>query len=80
MKQKHVKEIEEIIGTIKCPKDFICYRSGFKKLCEAKDIGMESFLVCLEDKPVKCYLTLNVEEVVYCQCPLRVYISKKLKK
>ena len=80
MKKRHREAIEEIMSTIKCPKDFICYRSGFEKLCKAKDIGMESFLECLEDKPIKCHLTLYVNDVLYCQCPLRVFISKKLKK
>ena len=80
MKRNYRKEIEEIIGAIRCPKNFICYRSGFEKLCKAKDIGMESFLECLEDKPVKCHLTLYVNNVLYCQCPLRIFISKKLKK
>ena len=37
------KEIEEIIGQMKCPKDFRCYQCGLEVLCKAKDIGMESF-------------------------------------
>ena len=37
------KEIEEIIGQMKCPKDFKCQKLAFNVLCKAKDIGMESF-------------------------------------
>jgi hypothetical protein len=33
------KEIE-IIGQMKCLKDFICYQSTFEVLCKGKDIRM----------------------------------------
>ena len=41
MEQNQKQEIEKIIGGIKCPKDFKCYKSGFENLCKAKDIGIE---------------------------------------
>ena len=34
------KEIEEIIGQMKCLKDFRCYESRFEVLCKGKDIRM----------------------------------------
>ena len=37
------KQIKEIIGHLKCPKNFKCYKSGFDVLCKVKDIGMELF-------------------------------------
>jgi len=46
MGQDHKKEIEQIMSQFKCPKDFGCYKSGFKVLCKAKDIRIESFLEC----------------------------------
>jgi hypothetical protein len=73
-------EIEEIIAGLKCPKDFICYTSGLKKLCRAKDIGIESFLECLENKPTACSFSFAFGLMHLCQCPLRVYLYKKLKK
>jgi hypothetical protein len=36
------KEIEKIIDGLKCPKDFICYTSGFENLCRAQD-GIRTF-------------------------------------
>jgi hypothetical protein len=74
------KGIAEIIGDLKCPKDFRCYRSGFENLCKAKDIGIESFLLCLEKNPRECKFSLNIGYEYICECPLRVYIAKKLKK
>jgi hypothetical protein len=71
------KKIEELLGQIKCPKDFICYKSGFKDLCKAEDVGMKSFLKCLEENPRDCLFSRGYAESHYCTCPLRIYIAKK---
>jgi hypothetical protein len=41
MDRKDKKKIEEIIDGLKCPKDFLCYKSKFDSLYIAKDIGMK---------------------------------------
>ena len=74
------KGIAEIIGDLKCPKDFKCYRSGFEDLCKASNIGVELFLECLEDTPQTCKFSVLMGRSCLCQCPLRYYIFKKLKK
>jgi hypothetical protein len=74
------KEIAEIIGGLQCPKSFMCYRSGFEKLCKVKDFSVEVFLECLEDTPQTCKFSLMIGRSYMCQCPLRYYIFKKLKK
>lgn len=80
MDQNHKRQIEEIIGGMKCPKDFECYKLGFNNLCKAKDIGIESFLECLEKNPQACKFSISFGHSYFCQCPLRNYIAKKLKK
>ena len=80
MIQEHLPDIEEIIGQFKCSKDFECYKSGFETLCTAEDVGMVSYLHCLEEDPRNCLFLLTAPHTNYCECPLRVYISKKLKK
>ena len=80
MEPDHKKEIEQIIGEFVCPKDFICYKSGFDSLCKAKDIGLEPYLECLDENPEECVFLLPYANVHYCDCPLRLYIAKKLKK
>ncbi len=72
-------QIEEIIDGLKCPKDFVCYRSEFKSLCRAKDIGLESFVACLADSQ-ECRFSILFGGLCFCQCPLRVYIAKTFKK
>lgn len=74
------KKIEEIMGGQQCPKGFECYKSGFETLCKAKVVGMESqVLVCLEEHPQKCKF-LDLMGGYLCECPLRIYLAKKLKK
>ncbi len=48
IEQVHKKEVERIINTMECPKDFICYKSGFEDLCKARDVGLEAYLECQE--------------------------------
>lgn len=81
MEQDYEREIEEIIDVMKCPKDFKCYKSGFEYLCKAEDIGLKSFLVCLEENPEGCKFSMRFGySRFFCQCPLRLYIAKKLKR
>jgi hypothetical protein len=80
MEPDHEKEIRQIIGELHCPKDFICHKSGFAKLCEARDIGLEPYLECLEKGRGECPFLLSYAKVHLCDCPLRFYIAKKIKK
>ena len=80
MKQDYMRIIEDIIDGIKCPKDFKCCETGFENLCKAKDFGLSEFLECLEKKPEGCKFSVSYGSWYLCQCPLRIYIAKKLKK
>ena len=74
------KQIENIIGQMKCPKDFNCANSGFEELCKATDIGLDEYLVCLEENPSSCIFSQPYGKSYYCMCPLRVFIAKNIKK
>jgi len=81
MQQDHEKELREIIGDLECPKGFSCCTDGLENLCKAEDVGMESYLACLEERPFECKFSVSFfGDRYYCECPLRVYIAKKLKK
>ncbi len=80
MAQNDNKDIIGIIGQIKCPKDFRCYRSGFDILCQAKKYGVESLLECLDEKPDKCLFSFHFGGTYFCKCPLRIYIAEHLSK
>jgi hypothetical protein len=80
MERDHHKELEKIIGDLQCPRDFKCYKSGFKALCKARDVGLETFIQCLEEDPSNCPFTMRLHGMDYCRCPVRVYLVKELKK
>jgi len=80
MEQDLEKELQEIMGGFTCPKDFKCYKSGFENLCQANDVGKQTFVQCLELNPDGCSFSKLIAIAYICYCPLRIYISKKLKK
>jgi hypothetical protein len=73
--------IEEIMGQLKCRKDFQCCMSGFEHLCKAQsvEVGEVSLLFCLQKNRQKCKL-VAVDRGDLCKCPLRIYVARKLKK
>ena len=73
-------EIEEIIGKMKCPNNFRCYKSGFKELCRARDIGIENYLECLENDPQDCQFSIVYGIYYFCKCPLRYYLAQNSKR
>jgi hypothetical protein len=77
MRDENMQKIEEIIGAMKCPKNFKCVESGFKNLCKAKNLGLKSYLQCIEENPLQCKFAFPNGEKYFCKCPLRVYLAKK---
>ncbi len=80
MKDEDRKKIEEILDRMICPKNFKCADSGFEQLCKARNIGLENYLDCLEENPSACLFALPFGSGYLCHCPLRVYLSRELKK
>ncbi len=79
MKDEDRKKVEEIMAGMQCPKNFKCAESGFEHLCRSRDFGVENYLECIEENPSACPFALSFGYVHFCQCPLRVYLAKKLK-
>jgi hypothetical protein len=79
MEQDRKKEIEELVGQ-KCQRDFKCYKFTADVFLKAKDIGSALFLDCLEENPIECQFSISFGYSYFCRCPLRVFISKNLKK
>ena len=73
-----LSELEKIIGGVKCPKDFYCYKSGKNALSKQEDSGTKSFLICLEEKLQECTFSTSGEHQFLCKCPLRNYIANEL--
>lgn len=81
MDEEQKQRVQEIVDGMQCPRAFRCCRDNFANVCKAKDIGgIEAFLECLEENPQDCKFSVSFGFSHFCQCPLRVYIAKKLKK
>ncbi len=74
------RRIEEIMAGMQCPKGFECYKSGFEKLCKAKDTGLLGHALCLEETRTICKFKVPYGDEVFCSCALRVYVAKELNK
>ena len=73
------KEIQEIVNQFQCPREVRCCKSKFKVLCKAEDIGLETYLKCLEEDPRSCAASVPFADGYFCDCPLRVHINKQLR-
>ena len=79
MEQAHVQGVEEVMHETELPKDFKYYKPGVGFTCKAKDVGMESYLSCLEEHPLECKFSVGFfGERYYCKCAVRVYICKNI--
>lgn len=52
----------------------------FEIRCKARDVGLETFVECLEDDPDECEFSMPLAGIEYCASPVRVYVVKNLKK
>jgi len=79
MEDKVRETIEEIMGSLECPKHFKCAESGFDVLCRAKHVGLDDYLECLEPDPSQCKFASPFLDIYRCECPVRGYVFEKLK-
>ncbi|MFW6127617.1 MAG: hypothetical protein ACOC6M_00390 [Halobacteriota archaeon] len=80
---EYLKEIEEIMENMECAKDFKCYRSGFKDLCEPKGTVTDSYIECggnCPSEPHLCEFRVLFGHSSLCSCPLRNFIYRRLRK
>ena len=80
MNAKVRKKIDELMAGMRCPKDFKCAKNGFERLCTAGDFGAETYLECLDLESADCHFALPFGGGRLCECPLRVYLFKKLRR
>jgi len=77
--REHKEQLKKIIDGMTCSKDFKCLRSDFEDLGEVKDIGMKTFLECLEEDSQQCEFAFPFGYQHFCKCPVRIYLAKNLK-
>ena len=78
--QEHNREIERIMASMKCPKGFVCYRSGFRDLCKVTTAGEGKIIECSPENRGPCVYRFSFAGRVFCKCALRYYIARNLKR
>ena len=73
-------ELTAIIGELRCPKNYHCYRTKYQKLCKAEFVEKLKVVNCLEEDSQGCIFSLLYKDAYYCQCPLRNYIAEKIER
>ena len=76
MNEKHRAKIKKLMAKVDCPRNFKCVESGGQLRCKVKDIGMDSYVKCLEVSSSNCKFLLHYGSYHFCKCPLGVYLTK----
>ena len=77
---EHAEQIQKIISSMKCEKDFECFKSGFQKLCKIKSIGDGKVIECSPENQGSCEYRFTFMDKNFCKCELRYYVARNLKK
>ncbi|MEE9402606.1 MAG: hypothetical protein V3V47_05335 [Desulfobacteria bacterium] len=80
MEQAFIRQIEEAMPGLKLLQDCKAYKPGFGFICKAKDVGLDSYVECLEKDSCRCPFSVSYAHAYYCICPARIYIAKELEK
>ena len=78
--QEHASRLEELMRGLECPKEFICYKSGFTHLCKVRKDRGSGFLECLEEDSRNCQFSLPFDDPPACLCPVRIYLAAEFGK
>lgn len=76
MQTQHVDKATE--PTHACPEGCKCHLQETEGLCAAADVGLETYLECMETHPFMCPSAVRFASVYYCSCPTRVQLAKEL--
>jgi hypothetical protein len=72
-----MSEVEEASYGSELLEDCQWYMPRFGFTCEAKDIGLDSYVMCLERDSSRCPFSVTYARSYYCKCSLRINKVKK---
>lgn len=79
MQSDYEAELQEIAGNFACPANLTCYTQALKNFRKVGHVGLETFLEALEVHAYACPFQMPVVGGRYLECPVRAYVSEKLK-
>jgi hypothetical protein len=71
------REIEKLLED--CPEGCKCLQQGVDNLCYVRDVGLKTFVQCLEKNSSTCFHQIIFGRTYYCSCPACVFIAKGFK-
>ena len=77
MNEEDKRAVDEIKANVQCNKEFQCLENDSENLCNARDMGLEGYVECIDDEVLGCQFSLPFGDSFFCSCPIRVYLIKK---
>jgi hypothetical protein len=77
-KEADIKHAEEVLPRPRLLEDCKYYKPGVGFICKAKDIGLDSYVGCLQGNSFLCPFVLSYAYDYYCTSRARVFIAKEL--
>jgi hypothetical protein len=75
MYKEHKQNIERLLKL--CPEGCECYELGVGLRCKAIDVGLESYVLCLEETHWdSCPFCVSYGREHFCKCPIIVHAAK----
>ena len=66
-----------LLGGESCAYDLACCLGDRERLCRARSIGSDKFMVCLE-KSEDCNFSMHFGGGFMCKCPVRINLANTL--
>ena len=72
-------QLEALLHSTVCEKDFACLQSRGDPVCQSRSVGMEHTVVCLNPADHRqCRYGVLTALGRFCQCPVRAHVERHL--
>jgi hypothetical protein len=76
MEELFIHQIEETMPGFDVLVEFKRYKPGIGFACDARDVGLDSYVECLEWDSYSCPFSMSYAGTYYCSSSARVYVAK----
>lgn len=77
-KETDIQRLERAMSGPRLLEDCRYFKPGVGFKCKARDVGLDSYVECLEIDSYTCPFSLSYTYTFYCLCRARVLITKAL--
>jgi hypothetical protein len=72
-----IQRLEKDAVGPRLPEDCRYYKPGVGFDCKTRDVGLDSYVECLEKGSFSCPFSVQYAYTYYCSCRVRVIMAKK---